>query len=415
MRSLLLIVFSLIVALAAVATVSRPNNVLTLEDIATGGSPGDSPTPTPQPAAWIARPDQDPAPEDIVASFKLAQGGMLLLVPVELKGKTVLFALDTGASSCIYDTSLTPLLGEPIALQEVRTSDGVVQAPLFESPDAKLGGLSLWTGSPVITSDLRPMREGLGEEVYGCIGMDFLAKHVFRVDPDRGEIVFLRSPGSDPGRRVPTTIENKIPYVQVSFSGLAEPQPFLVDTGCAPGGGTGLMMPATFDALCGRDKIKPIDTALAVSLSGQTLRRRGRVTESELAGHRHSDLIFSMSQRNVLGVGYWSRYVTTFDFAAGAIYLKKSGRFDQPDTHDLSGLSIVRRYGVTLVVAVEEGSPAALAGIRPADRILKATGNKVEDMPLSAVRRLLAVRGAKVPLLLQRGEEGREVSLLLPN
>jgi hypothetical protein len=81
-----------------------------------------------------------------------------------LNGKVFLFALDTGASSCIYDSSLTSLLGEPMGTQEVNTSDGITPIPVFQPPDATLGGLSLRMGSPVIAADLRWMREGTGEE-----------------------------------------------------------------------------------------------------------------------------------------------------------------------------------------------------------------------------------------------------------
>ncbi len=354
-------------------------------------------------------------PEIVVERFTLAKGGTLLLLPVELKGKTFLFALDTGCSSGVYDSSLAPFLGDPLSVKEVRTSDGVARIPIYPSPDAKLGGLSLRTGSPVMLSDLRRLRDGLGEEVYGCIGMDFLTRHVFRVDPDRGEVVFLRSPGAAPGDRLPVTIENNIPFVRVTMAGLAEPEVFMVDTGASSGGGSGLFRGETYDSLAKQGKMKPIDTALATSLSGPSVRRRGRAAEIELAGHRHSGLIFSAPGRNLLGLNYWSRYVATFDLAAGAIYLKKSSRYDQPDAHDLSGLTFVRVAGRPTVVDVESGSPAALAGIRPRDVILRANGGGVEGVPLAPVRRSLAVRGAKVSLILERNGGELAVSLSLPD
>ncbi len=358
-------------------------------------------------------PGERAAPEAAIERFEVGKGGALLLLPVELKGKKLLFALDTGASSCVCDSSLTPLLGEQVGTEEVRTSDGVTRIPSFPSPDAKLGALSLRTGAPVIVADLRRIREGTGEEVYGFIGMDFLAKHVVRIDPDRGEIVFLRSAGPDPGHRVPVTLQDNIPYVRAQVSGLDEPQLFQVDTGASSGGGSGLIKAGTFDVLLKQGKVKPIDTALAHSLSGTGVRRRGKLETITLAGHRHADLMFAASQRNLLGLNYWSRYVATFDFAGGAIYLKKGAGFDRQDTHDLSGLTFVRTEGRTVVVSVEEGSPAGLAGIKPQDVIRKANGEKAEGMPLVALRRLLAREGTKVSLLLTRGADEREVSLAL--
>jgi membrane-associated protease RseP (regulator of RpoE activity) len=169
----------------------------------------------------------------------------------------------------------------------------------------------------------------------------------------------------------------------------------------------------TFDALAKQGKIKPTGGTLAQSLSGMTLRPRGLVGEIAVADHRHTDLIFSASLRNTLGLNYWQRYVATFDFPGRAMYLKRGNRYDQPDTQDLSGLTLVRVEGRTVVLSVLEGSPAARAGIRPQDLILKANGAKVEGAPLLALRRLLAVGGAKVSLFLSRGGEEREVPLVL--
>lgn len=355
-----------------------------------------------------------PASETILERFKLAKGGAIVLIPIDLKGKIYPFALDTGCSGGVYDTTLAPFLGEAVSTQEARTSDGVIRVPLYAPPDAKLGRLSLRTDFPVITSDLSRLRDALGEEVYGCVGMDFLSQYVFRLDPDRGEVVFLRSPGPAPGERLPLTLKNNVPFVKVQISGLTDPELFLVDTGAASGGGTGLLRTEVYDALTKHGKIKPIDTALAVSLSGPSVRRRGRAAEIELAGNRHSDLIFTASGRNHLGLNYWSRYVATFDFAEGAVYLKRSTRFAQSDAHDLSGLTFVRRGGRVTVVDVKGGSPAAQAGVRPQDVILKVNGEKVEAPPLTAVRRLLAVKGAKISLLVGRGGEQLDVSFALP-
>jgi hypothetical protein len=112
-------------------------------------------------------PRERPSPETVIERFEIAKGGTLLLLPVELKGKKCLFALDTGAASYVCDSSLIPLLGEPIRTEEVGTSDGGTRIQFFQPPDAQLGGMSLRTGSPVVAADLRRAREGSGEEVYG--------------------------------------------------------------------------------------------------------------------------------------------------------------------------------------------------------------------------------------------------------
>jgi hypothetical protein len=192
-----------------------------------------------------------------------------------------------------------------------------------------------------------------------------------------------------------------------------EPQPFLVDTGCSPGGGTGLLEAAAFDALARGGQVKVTGRTVGQSLSGVAQRQRGKLKGMMLADFRHGDLVFSASQRNILGVNYWLRYVATFDFPAGAIYLKPGARFDQPDTLDLSGLTLVRVGRRTLIDAVEESSPAALAGIRAQDVVLRVNGENAEGLSFTSLRRLLAVKGARIVLLLSRGQEEREVPLVL--
>jgi hypothetical protein len=136
------VLLSLLVALGtyAVLTLAQSREEA-VPEVVVAGPPGEVPTPVPKATAPIgpAPPQEEPATGDIIERFKLADGGPLLLVPVQLKGKTFQFILDTGASSGIFDSSLAPLLGDPISVQEIQTPDGVTRGLLFPSPDAKLG------------------------------------------------------------------------------------------------------------------------------------------------------------------------------------------------------------------------------------------------------------------------------------
>jgi hypothetical protein len=351
--------------------------------------------------------------EPPVERFEIAKDGALLLLPVELKGQRLLFALDTGASTCVYDYSLIPLLGESIRTDQIQTSDGITCVQFFKPPEAKLGNLSLRTNSLVMATDLHRFREGTGENVYGVIGMDFLRKHIVRIDRDRGELLFLSSVGKDPGQRLQVKFAANVPWVVAQIAGIQKPQFFVVDTGAAPGGGTGLLQAEIFDALVQQGKTKAAGSTSGLSLSGMSIRRRGRVAEMTVGDYRHADLVFNTSTTNVLGLNYWSRYVATFDFKAGAIYLKKGSRFGQEDATDLSGLTLVRAEGRMQVFNVEDGSPAAFAGIREKDIILKANGESTEEMSLLRLRRILAVRGANVSLFVSRGHDHRNIAMTL--
>ncbi len=360
-----------------------------------------------------AEPPRPASPaEDVLERFEIGKDWPAIFLPVELKGATYLFVLDTGSTRTVYDASLVSKLGEPIRRARFEVPGGNTSAQLFKSPDAKLGKLSLRTETPVAALDLRGIRTVSGEEVYGIIGMDFLAQHVFRVDPDLGEVVFLKGTGPGSGQRISVKVLDRHPHVEVGVAGLDAPEWFLVDTGDM-GFGSGDMRREVYDALVRKDKVKGAGESLFESLAGTTVDRRFRADVISLAGNRHEQLLFSEGSRSILGVNYWSRYKVTFDFPDSAIYLAKGRRFNEPDVQDMSGLKIIRPEGRTVVYSVENRGPAATAGILAKDEILKVDEKDVKEIRLAPLRRLLSAEGQKVRLVLKRDDETHEVSLVL--
>jgi hypothetical protein len=363
-------------------------------------------------------PNQPSAPEEVLERFPI-QKGALLTVPVELQGKTYLFALDTGASRTVCDSSLAPLLGEPLGTEEILTALGTAAVPRYPPPGIRLGKLSLRKGDYVYATDLRRVREVSDTEVFGLLGMDVLRDHIFRVDPDRGEVVFLRSAGPDAGRRLPVTIGDAsgpqsvggIPYVEADVAGMVWPERFQIDTGMI-GFGSGDLRPEAYDVLVRLGQIKPVRNSLGLDLRGTAEKTpRGTITAVAVAGNRHTDLVFDKGTRNALGLSYWSRYAATFDFPGGGIYLKPSRGFDQPDRFNLSGLALQRVDGQMTVFAVFEETPAARAGIQAQDVILEIDGEKAETVRLNELEPALAEPGRTLRFLLARGGRTWEVSL----
>jgi hypothetical protein len=249
--------------------------------------------------------------------------------------------------------------------------------------------LKLPTDSPVACVDLRGFREASGHEVFGIIGMNFLGRHVFRLDPDRGELVFLSSVENDPGTRLPISIEKNTPQVEAVILGMGRPEQFLVDTGLS-GYSSGTLTWTTCNVLSKAGRIRTTAEAMTDSASGRNLERLMRVESMTIGTNRHKNLLFGEGRSNVLGLNYWLRYIVTFDFPNKALYLKRGRRFDQPDLLDFSGLHIYRAGGKTLVLSVEPGSPAASAGLSPHDVIVKvgsedATGIRLHTQCEAAV------------------------------
>ena len=346
--------------------------------------------------------------------FKVATDGGPLLLPVDIQGKRYFFALDTGASRSFYDTSLRFTLGAPSrTLVKVVTASNNVELQEFRSPPAKLGRLDLPANMPICCLDMEGLRKIWGEEVYGILGMDVLKNYIVRINFDRGEVTFLRSVDPDPGKRVPIFFRKNCPHVVLEIPGLAKKELFLLDTGWGTFNGT--FHSAVFATLAKERRLSLNNPLEVRTPSGISTQRSGCVEAISLGGYDHKKLRFCEAGLNTLGRGYLSRYVVTFDFPNSVIYLKKGQNFDRSDVVGQTGMSILRRKGVTWVMSVDDSSPAALAGIRPQDVLLEINGMKTSDISLSALGNLFAENGAEYRILIRRQERNIEIKMTVPH
>jgi len=333
---------------------------------------------------------------------------------VAIKEKRYRLFLDTGAYCTAYDKPLWNLLGKPKALEEFAEVN--ITAPFFDPPDTRLGRLTLPKDSLVMGDDMKEMREDFGEDIHGLLGMDFLKRHIFRMDFDRGEIVFLRKVGPDPGQRLAVTLRDDLPYVRINLPGLKEPEEFILDTGFARGGGGdgGTLRKATFEALIKSGKLLPGGNTRSVGLAGGQMSRYGWLDALPFAGNTHKNLVFNDSREySFLGLDVLSRYVVTFDFPHQAIYLKKGRQFDKPYRYGCSGLYVRRVKGQTVVASVADGSAAAKAGILPGDVLLQIDKEQIKGMTLYTLRDRLRDEGKKIVLTVRREAKQFDVPVAL--
>jgi hypothetical protein len=279
--------------------------------------------------------------ESIIERFQLKEthANRLILLPVELGGKRQSFVLDTGSPVGIYDSSFRPFLGESLGWRDLPTPHHKIIVELYNSPDAKLGKLSLQTGSAAICKSLYKLREASRYDVYDLIGIDFLRLHVLRFDPDRKEVVFLPEVGRDPGRPLHVTWEVSNPHVDVAIAGLDHSVPFVVDTGWASYSGG--LSPETFDAITKAGAGKVVGMELSGSLGGFGISPAMRVQSLTVGKDCHRNLIFTKGNRNVLGLGFWSRYIVTFDFLRDWIYVKEGKRFNEQEELPVNWLTCI--------------------------------------------------------------------------
>lgn len=395
-----------------------------------GGPPSSKPASTREPES-PRRPEEKELGENppqselqlILERYKIATDGDLLLVPIELKRKHYSFLLDTGCTTTTYDTCFRSLLGEPINTEVATIGGNSVTIPVFRSPKIMVGKLTLPSGSECSCVDLSRIREVSGQEIYGLLGMDFLRKHVIRIDFDRGELTFLTNVAPNAGQRIPIIFQGNSPYVRLEISGWPKPRSILVgnDISVSPGQGwfhvdtgdntSGDIKDVFFSALVERGFLKVEGKSPVFTIAGKKTSRFGRIKATKLADFQHGNLRFGESDKNVLGLDYWSRYVVTFDFPNGALYLKKGNQFNKDELTNRSGVEFQSKNRQIVVTSVRDDSPAVRAGIKPGDVLLKIDHDKASEISLMRIRRLFCEKGREYRLLLQRGE--RKLALTL--
>jgi len=365
-----------------------------------------------------ARPQESVQPkgsELVLDEFEIAKDGDVVVLPVAFAGRRFLFALDTGAGTTAFDCSLRPLLGEPLFKAQRATPTGAQSLEVFGAPRISVGRLTLHSSSSVLTCDLARLRQATGIDIYGILGMDFLLKTVIRMNWDNGKLSFLQAAGPQAGDAFDLLFSDGVrkPSIVARIPDWGA-ETFLVDTGSVGVGvGCGEIRKEAFDELVKKGAIRGLKSKHFMSLEGEGVDRLGEIVAVTLGPFRHEHILVSEGLRNVLGLGYWSRFVVTFDFPNKTLYLKKGKHYDRPEHCDLSGLHLLRLNGKTVVQSLEKASPAAEADLRPNDQILRIGDQKIEQLRLHTFRRMLCTPGQRVELTIRRGDKELEVSLPL--
>jgi predicted aspartyl protease len=415
------------------------------------------------------RPGQTPAsPESLAAlpwpegtqvlRFEDLEGAILLaatLTPKVGRDTSGVFLLDTGAGFVAVDFDLARLLGIADSADSVA---GPAAVGLAASPLARLqlGGLQVDQVYPVQTVDAGIVRRVTGRPVLGLLGQALFRDRVVVLDYREGTLVVL-PPEAHPAARSPV--------VGVAMSPAAVAVPFrLAGDGKAlvtsrvfaqPSGPRGsLSRPAGRGRRSGGKLTLVVDTgatktfffraALDRHLSGWTawpsLRGLGAPT---LTGDAGADFVrvdrielglpgasvarsgmdaavlggglgkllasdVGESVDGLLGYSFLKHFRVALDYPRGLLWLDpaRGDVEDRPGEYCHPGLQLESVAGVIRIMAVAEGSPAALEGIRAGDELVEIDGDPLAGLDLVMVsRRLEGAPGTALSLRLRRGSE----------
>lgn len=281
--------------------------------------------------------------ENVLVQFKARKRPYgFLVLPIEVSGRRLMAAVNTGSAYTMFDASLRTLLGKPLSESDGISPAGKVRSPMFESPEIKIGPLpplALKEGVPTVDfiSRRRPDQDAF--EVM--LGMDVLRNLVVRIDCDRGEVAFLKSAMPTVPKPVPIKEIGGTPWMLGMLGNQRHGAWFQLNTGCVCGKG------GTIDGTLSEQDANLLSTMGLLSIDHPDAANRSDGARAAAPGRRRQRLrtplfvngrgfvymldppTFADAEYCSLGLRFLGRFITIFDFPNRVVY------FDPPAPRDV--------------------------------------------------------------------------------
>lgn len=256
-----------------------------------------------------------PAP---LAQLSMSRSGGLIVVPVQVEGKSCKFILDTGMTFSAVDRTLRPRDAGRSQEGSAMTPAGLIDVQFNRAPKVTIAGLPL--RSPmVLVMDMGKFSRAVGQDIKGFVGMDFLKDYTVQFDWSAATIRLYGSGQAATAWGPATAIQlaNGVPVCRGSLVDDIDAT-FIVDTGCNLGG---CLTKGLYAKVIRNQGSHPqriyLTAAGGVSRSSQV-----HLESITVGAARARGLDFSSSQCNLLGLGFLTRQMVTLDVGAGKMYLK---------------------------------------------------------------------------------------------
>src|SRR5260370_6106283 len=278
----------------------------------------------------------------------------------------------------------------------------------------KIGPIAWQSTDPVMGEDLTQFRELSGHPLYGLVGMYFLKNYAVKIDFDRGKICLLDSPARPVGKGVPIIFLDKKKSRPLVVGDIARwgPEVHFIDTGDM---GFGNLRTELFQALTRKGCVRDLGEGKACTLLGIQKLYAGRLERFALdqGPPRAMSIGESPMGMSDLGIRFWRRYNVVFDFPRQTLYMQKSRWYEEDDIYGLSGLACLRKGEKTVVLEIEEGSPADQVGLKEGDILLQIGGKDAAKTRVMELKKILGIKGNKVSVVYRRCQAPKETVLRL--
>ncbi len=360
--------------------------------------------------------------------FKIEQG--FIIVEVWLNGIIPLkMIFDTGAENTIlFDKEIAQILGIqferqiPIIGSDL---DSILIANIARNVMTRLAGCNTVTRDIIVLQDnTLLLKEKLGTEINGIIGGSYFSNLVMEINYRKNKIRFTHPSKFKPPKKGYyiynlDVVSNK-PYVKgkISISGEQKKRiNLLVDTGAS----LPFLIHTNTDSTLHLPERVMVGN-VGFGLSGAIYGYRGKSKVFELGDLNFNeivtsfqDLLFeqveeiSLIRNGIIGNTLLSRFNVMIDYTREILYLKPQRKYNKDFSFDKSGITIFAvgpQLNQYYVVAVIQGSPADLAGVRPGDLIIKVGRKKSKRLTLQRItEKFTKKEGKRIKLTLKRGED----------
>lgn len=352
-------------------------------------------------------------------SFQLIKN--LIVIPVYINGAGPYnFLLDTGvAQTIITDTTLLKNLNvlrfHPVKVQGYGFGEEV-EAIFTRDINISVGNATILNvPTAIFKKDIFDLSSYLGVKVHGIIGYYFFNSFIVKINYFSSKLT-IYDPETNlkiKGSKIPVEIVNGKPYIKaaISINDLNdEVIELMVDNGSSH--------PMLLESLNQKTFPLPATTIpanLGVGINGVVNGAMGRVNILKIGDFKFKEVLsgfpdFNSQRTSIdgqarngsLGADVMRRFLVTFDYQHGFMYLKKGSFFKEGFEHDMSGLEIyVKQENKPrfYIGRIEEGSPGDHAGLQINDEIASIDFRETRIYTLSEVNELLKSRDGKQVLL----------------
>ena len=356
--------------------------------------------------------------KSFAVDLPLLYDGCSVRVAAQVQGQPAYLIFDTGCTiSALDKTKYQSQLGESVDEARASSVGGAINMPLYRSPQILLGN-EIEHFARIAAIDLSRVAAISGSECDGVLGADFARRHVVSINFDQ-RLMEVEDAGEK--KISPNAIRLQLKpigngnfAVDTTVNGV--PISLMIDTG---DNGSISLSAEDWQRVMRAHPDVNIHTILASPISGAPLQSAAFRLDDLTVGPNHYHGLIATQVPNphapsTLGLRFLRQHIVRFDFQKRELFLKSGSAFGETEVFDMSGLHLIRPKGITLVYAVDRGSPADAAGIHAGDVVEKVNEVPAGDLGMREIRRALkASDGGVVSLETQRAGQVQDEQLRL--